>query len=87
MATLEFVAGVITSAVTASNTKADTVFTNAALLLGYEGNIANKQAVADFVMAEIKKQLTNWSRQYQEQVDVSQAIEDVLNNPNIEFED
>lgn len=87
MASLTFVAGPINSQITASNTKADTVFTNAALLLGYEGDINNKSDVADFVMGEIRKTLTGWSRLWEEREIIEQAVEDVGNDPDIAFED
>lgn len=87
MANLTFTAGAITSTITASNTKADTVFTNAAQLLGYTGNLTDDQAIADYVMAQLQITLTGWSRQWQESVDIDAAKNSVATDPDLEFDD
>lgn len=86
MADLTFTAGSITSTVTASNTKADTVFTNAAQLLGYTGDLADDQAISDYVMGQIQITLTGWSRQWQERVDIDAAKNAVAADPDLEFD-
>jgi len=86
MATLEFTAGAITSTITASNTKAATVFRNVARLNGYSGNINDNQAVADFVMDHIKTSLTRQSRQYQAIIDEAAARDAVQGDTDLEFE-
>jgi len=87
MAQLEFTAGAITSTITASNAKAALAFKNAALARGYEGDIDDNQAVADFIMAKLRQTITDWSKEYQERVDVAEAIETVRTDPSIGFND
>lgn len=87
MATITFQAGQLTSTITASNAKAATVFRNAALHKGYQGDIGDNQAVADFVMEQIKHMLTDWSRDYQEGTDVRIARNAARANTDIRFDD
>lgn len=87
MAQLTFTAGAVTSTVTASNARAATVFKNAAQHLGYTGDITDNQAVADYVMGQLKTTLTGWSRQWQERVDVESARNSVRSDQSLEFKD
>lgn len=85
MATLTFTAGQLTSEIEASNAKAAVAFKNAAKLRGYEGDIEDNQAVADFVMGELRKVLTDWSIAQQERNDVRAAKVNARKNEGIRF--
>lgn len=87
MANLTITAGAISSQITASNAKATQVVQNMARLHGYTGDIDDLQAVLDFIMPEIRRWLTGQSKQYQQVIDVDQAVADNQADTTNEFED
>lgn len=86
MATLTFQAGLVISTVTASDAKAAKAFRNAARLLGYDGDMGDNQAVADYVMAELRRVITAWSHQYQIDIDTRAARDAAESDQSIEFD-
>lgn len=87
MATLTFSAGALTSTITANNTKAAAAFRNAALAWGYDGDINDNQAVADFVMAQLRNVITDKSREHVEREAVRTARNTARADESNDFDD
>lgn len=85
MAELKLTIGPLSAAVTANNTKAQTVLNNFLLHINYSG-VQTDQAKLDAIVAHLKAYLTDRARQYQATTQGRTAEQTALSDVNNAFE-
>lgn len=87
MATLTLEIGPITAQISANNAKAAKAARNAALHWGYDGDTSDNQAMADFVVSQLREVITSASTQHQEQSDMRAAKAAARADNSIKFDE
>ena len=88
MATLTLQIGPVISVLTVTNNlKAADVIRKRVRLSGYEGDINDNQAVADFYMQQIKEWTTDGAREQERRDQVPNLVDAIWTDPDLIFED